>query len=500
MLNTGNCVESATKISHISDNSRSFSQGRTQEPLNNSRPPTVIVVGAGMSGLAAAHDLVEKGFEVIVLEARDRIGGRIFTDNERFGYPIDLGASWIHGLEENPLAPLTMKHSIALHPTDVEAVFNHDGNRVDPKLADKLGQRVWEIFDTIKFDSMKEQSLKDSISSLKDYIFRNRSIFLDKMEPLEQRLLFQLFMNMEDHVGAKFENVSFDSFGTDVELEGDHSILPNGYKPFLEKIAGEQVLARIRKNEVVKRIEYRIDEGTGQSKAKVTTQNSIFEGDIVLVTIPLGVLKSGKVEFIPPLPPKKQNAIDKLGFGLFNKVYMEFPEVFWPADSDLLTLLPEKDTSWEEFMRLNIDKKPAIIEEDDEKSFVMSFLSYWKASRKPTLVAIFHSERAKQYENHSDDKIVEICVSRLRSIFPSAPSPTRTAVTRWNSDPFTLGSYSYIAVGASGNDIEELSIPENRCLYFAGEATYKPYFSTVHGAYASGVHRAQLIAKRFGMN
>jgi len=206
-----------------------------------------------------------------------------------------------------------------------------------------------------------------------------------------------------------------------------------------------------------------------------------YEGDAVLVTVPLGVLKENVIMFNPPLPDWKQAAIDRLGFGNLNKVVLCFDKVFWDQNHTL-------------FAHVNAST-----------SCRGELFLFWCFVKPPVLIALIAGEAANVVECATDDIIIGRTLVVLRNIFGSVsvPTPKESLVTRWKSDPFARGSYSYVAVGASGDDYDLLGNPvllENETiprLFFAGEHTNRNYPATVHGALLSGLRESRRIADAF---
>ncbi len=232
-----------------------------------------------------------------------------------------------------------------------------------------------------------------------------------------------------------------------------------------------------------------------------------YRADAVLCTLPLGVLKqavqpnnvgmSGNVvQFVPPLPEWKIASIQRLGFGNLNKVVLCFDRIFWDQDANLFGHVGSTTASRGEL-----------------------FL-FWSLYRAPVLMALVAGEAAGIMENVSDDIIISRCLTVLRSIFgtTAVPNPKETVVTRWRGDPWSKGSYSFVATGSSGNDYDALSAPvaaqppqsmtqqqqQSQIsgaslprLFFAGEHTIRNYPATVHGALLSGLREAARIADQF---
>ncbi|KAJ9553708.1 hypothetical protein OSB04_017753 [Centaurea solstitialis] len=210
----------------------------------------------------------------------------------------------------------------------------------------------------------------------------------------------------------------------------------------------------------------------------VTSGGQVFEGDTVLCTVPLGVLKSGSIKFNPELPQRKLDGIKRLGFGCLNKVAMLFSTLFWGTDLDMFGHLSDDPNRRGEFFL---------------------FYSYATVAGGPVLMALVAGEAAYSFESMPPTDAVKRILQILRGIYEpqgiEVPEPLQTVCTRWGSDPLSLGSYSNVAVGASGDDYDILaeSVGDGR-LFFAGEATTRRYPATMHGAFLSGLREAANIA------
>ena len=216
---------------------------------------------------------------------------------------------------------------------------------------------------------------------------------------------------------------------------------------------------------MVERIEH------GPAGVRVLTQRGAFAADRAIITLPLGVLKSGQVEFSPPLPTKKIDALRRLGMGVLDKLILRFPACFWPRESEWLEHAGERTGEWALFFNL------------------------FKHIGQPVLVAFNSGRFARALEEAPDHQIVEQCLAVLRTMFgPAVPSPESWLVTRWASDPFSLGSYTYVPAGGSGADMDALAEPVGGRLHFAGEATSRAQYATVQGAFFSGFRAAGEIA------
>lgn len=260
-------------------------------------------------------------------------------------------------------------------------------------------------------------------------------------------------------------NVSFFRF------IGSHTTVRNGYS--CVPIALTDGLD-IRVNTAVKNIKYHrdgVEVIAGDLKAN--SSSVLHKADIVLCTLPLGILKlaispksdnqENVVQFDPPLPDWKRSAIQRLGFGNLNKVILCFDHIFWDTNTNLFGHVGSTTASRGEL-----------------------FL-FWSITHTPVLLALVAGQAAAIMENVSDDVIVGRCIAVLKGIFgvSAVPQPKETVVTRWRADPYARGSYSFVSVGSSGADYDLLAAPvqsgqnEMSRLFFAGEHTIRNYPATV---------------------
>jgi monoamine oxidase len=190
----------------------------------------------------------------------------------------------------------------------------------------------------------------------------------------------------------------------------------------------------------------------------------------VVVSVPLGVLKAGAIEFAPRLPAAKRRAIEALGMGVLNKCFLRFPRTFWPTDVDWIERVPERRGEWTEW------------------------LSFARATGQPVLLGFNAADYGRRIESASDAEIVAGALRALRGIYGEIPEPLGHQITRWASDPFALGSYSFNALGSEPKMRDDLAASIDGRVHFAGEATSRKHFATTHGAYLTGLRAAREIA------
>ena len=414
---------------------------------NDVRIYDVIIVGAGISGLAAADNLIDNGNDVLVLEARDRIGGRIWSYAWN-GVTIEEGANWIHTAVGNPLTEFAEKHGFTTYETPLNSMVAYlNGKKIANDVYDDLVNEFWSYIITNKFKG-KDESLAKTVSNFKV----TRSFTLDEKNILN----YLANSEISNEYGTELDNLSRDYFDISENYGDGELVLPNGLQQITDVLMDE---VEIKLNHIVTKIEYH-----EEKKVVVHTKNKRFYSKKALVTVPLGVLKSGDIEFSPPLPESKQNAISKLGMGLLQKHWLLFDKVFW--DEDVIWILSANEQNWE--------------------------CMNYTFTGKPMLLCFTMGEYAKNQETLPDSIITSDIMSILRDTYGHGISdPLDVYYTKWASDKFSYGAYSYTAVGNTAETYFEISAPIKNLVYFAGEHTHENYPATIHGAYLSGLRAAK---------
>ncbi|KAK8968971.1 hypothetical protein KSP40_PGU012336 [Platanthera guangdongensis] len=442
--------------------------------------PSVIIIGAGFAGLGAARHLISQGFKVVLLEGRLRPGGRVLTrkmEGSGVVAAADLGGSVLTGINGNPLGVLARQLGLPLHKVrDKCPLYLPDGRPVDPAVDSRIEVAFNQLLEKVcKLREAIMDELKSVDVSLGEALEAFRRVY-GVAEPAEERMLLDWHLaNLEYANAASLSDLSLAFWDQDdpYEMGGDHCFIPGGNEHFIRALADGIPIFYGKK---VNRIQY------GCDGVMVYADGQAFRGDMSLCTVSLGVLKKGIIEFVPSLPPRKQEAIDRLGFGLLNKVAMLFPYDFWGGAIDTFGHLARNSCQRGEFFL---------------------FYSYSSVSGGPLLVALVAGESAITFEKAPPKEPVERALGVLRDIFApkgiQVPDPLQVVCTRWGEDKFTFGSYSYVAVGSSGDDYDFLAenIGNGR-VFFAGEATNRRYPATMHGALLSGLREAANICRIAG--
>lgn len=416
----------------------------------------VLVIGAGMAGLAAATALRAAGAEVVVMEARDRIGGRVHTSRAWPDLPVDLGASWIHGTTGNPLTELARDAGAATVATSYDSAALH----IDPAAralgitapgtarAERTVERALAWAERRDADVSLQRAL-DAVSGSPGQVERAQRDF-------------HVNATYEQEYGGSADSLSAWWMEQGDQFGGPDVLFPQGFGELADHLADG---LDIRLGQVVKSV------ASSATGVTVTlADGSSLSGDEVLVTVPLGVLKAGDIAFDPPLSQRKQRAIDRLGMGLLNKHWLRFDRVFWPPEYN-----------WHEYLSLR-------------KGHWSEWVSLAKIDNTPVLLAFSAADQAEAVEQMRDEAILDEIMAVVRQMFgENAPDPVATQFTRWRADPFARGSYSYYAAGSSPDDRKALARTEHDRIHFSGEAQSHLHPNTVHGALLSGRAAAQAI-------
>lgn len=411
---------------------------------------TVVVIGGGISGLAAAKKLKEKGFTVIVLEAQEKTGGRIRTDRS-LGVAFDEGASWIHRPKGNPITSLASKSGANTFFTsdDSVEVFDTNGIAYSDAILTNSENEFYAALNTVRSAGTQNQSFQTVFNSLFPTQANNR---LWK---------YMLSAFLEFDFGGDISKLSSKFFDDDEEFKGEDVIITNGYDKVTDYLA--QGLD-IRLNTRVTGINY------SNAKVSITANGNNIEADYVVVSVPLGVLKNNTITFTPTLPTNKINAINNTNIGNVNKFLLVWNTPFWDTNLQYIGFTPEIKGKFNYFLNI--------------KKFTSS----------NGLMTFAFGDYASVTESRTDSQIINEIMLNLKSIYGnSIPNPISFLRTKWGQNINSFGAYSYATNGSTSADFDTLANEINNKVFFAGEHTERDYRGTVHGAYLSGLREASKI-------
>lgn len=411
----------------------------------------VIIVGAGIAGLAAAHDLMAEGYEVLVLEARDRIGGRVHTDWS-LGAPFEEGAGWIHGPDDNPVSDLAAKAGLSTYVTDDNSleVYDAEGEDIDEAEIENAIKRLQQAVAVIQEDFDTDLPLNKALDRVSPSLLK---------DPIANWFATSA---VEFDAGGPIEDLSAFYFSEDSAFKGADVIPLEGYDKILAPLSnGFDVVL----NAPVDSIEY--EEGDG---AAVRVGDTEYESDFVICTVPLGALKSDGITFDPPLPKSIRSAIHKIPMGTVTKLALKFSEAFWPTDIQYFGATTTPKGRW---------------------SYIFNYRTF---SDQSILMPLSFGNYAATADAMADEEMIADAMQVLRSIFGAhIPDPVAHLATHWAADPWTFGAYSYVSANSEPADFNAFKEPVAETLFFAGEHTDFAYHGTVHGALMSGRRAARQL-------
>lgn len=517
--------------------------------------PNIAIVGAGISGLRCADVLIKSGARVTMYEARDRIGGRVHQVVSG-GHLMDLGANWVHGTENNPIADIARRTRTITHDIEErQAVIDSQGNRLDESLASELSETVWGIIvKAFRYSDEKSAEI-DKSKSLMDY-FREQVPKIEK-DPRKQSLILEQAHMWGAFVGDSLERQGLKFFFLEECIDGENVFVAGTYKAIVADIAATALAnADIHFNEEV--VFFETTHGAqARSSPQVTvhTRSGIRQTyDEVVLTAPLGWLKRHKDDAFPPsspLPPRLIQAIDNSCYGKLEKVYITFPTAFWQQDT-VASAASSTDASHISSSSLSLSSSSSSPSSSYSSSssrscpptypssthfFTPEYTSHpadtpWNqtlvslaalpdSAAHPTLLFYLYGACGTHLVNLLKDIPVSTSPSSpyhtaLRSFFqpyysrlpnyaPQSAScvPTAFLATRWQLDPLAgNGSYVNFQVGQENadQDIETMreGVGEERGLWLAGEHT-APFIAlgTTTGAYWSGEGLARRIVAMY---
>lgn len=468
-------------------------------------PPRVIVVGAGASGIAAATRLTQNGFDnVIILEAQDRIGGRVHTT--KFDeYVVDLGAQWVHGEKNNVVYELVYPLGLIEHASmemKYYDMYTGPGTVLDPSFGNDIKDYYLKIRENLNFT-------EEDTGTLGDYFVKRFSDYFAKHPEINETLRDELLWHYEMiQIGLDPADTWFD-ISKDCECEdfiGDPAMnwKEKGYSTLLDvllkKIPNPEEALPVQNNIFLNKVVAKVDYTDENGPIKVsTTDGREFVADHVIMTPSLGVMKAQhKSLFDPPLPECKVNSIKGMGFGAATKIIMAFDTPWWndmPDNRSGFSFL------WDENTRKEYKETPGT-------EWILNAAGFFFVQHKPRLLLCWLTgEGARLADNLSDEQLFNQTVANLEKFMSPTfnfTAPVSMIRSQWSINEHVRGAYSYRSIEADKRNasVDALAEPIMRdgkpVILFGGEATDKMYPATVHGAVASGWREADRLIDYYG--
>ncbi|XP_070490876.1 spermine oxidase-like [Chironomus tepperi] len=470
---------------------------------------SVIIIGAGASGYSAAVRLMSRNIDdIVILEAEDRIGGRINSIPFSDGY-IDLGAQWVHGQDGNIVYKMVHKHfdlgTTPFNERSLTFVFSN-GTKPDQELFTNISQINHDIYTGIEeaknfsgsfgemfLETLREVTTNDSFPVFKDLDPKIIEIMKEDAE-----------RNINGYCALKsWFDMSAELSAAEAKIYGNlyNTWKKQGYKTVFDFISRKlpkpseyiDIESKVHLNKKVTNIKYNASDVN--SKVLVTcADGTSYEATYVIFTASLGVLKKyHETLFTPALPENNILAIKTMGFGAAGKIFLEFDEPFWTKE--------ENEFLAYELLWLDADKDEA---KATNREWMLGISAFFMVDEFPNMLEVYIAgPKIDQFEASSDEKIINDCMWALEKFLgKSLIKPKAMTRSKWLSNDNFLGTYSYPSMDAEKAGVYHEHLAEsiyNRknepILIFAGEATDGMYPGTVQGAVQSGIDAANQVCK-----
>ncbi len=431
----------------------------------------VIIVGAGFAGLSCAHALKQAGHAFAVLEAKDRVGGRVRTEYDLVpGHPIEGGAMMVHGSDASVLA------WIREFGLTTKKVPEFRGARFF--LKGKL-RSMWGValsgLEPLRSSFQTLRRLPKAVAR-----YNGPDITLDRFLeeqhalPTARRFVGAMYASIN---AAEPEEVSVRGLAEDANAESlglpwaNYQVV-EGYAEVAKRRAKE-FEETIHLRTKVDRIEW-TKEGV-RAHALGPGGPETFDGVAVVVTVPLGVLKAKTLAFVPELPEAKRHAIETIGFGHADKVLLVFDGSVHRTVLGKATSVASTQGSW-------------------------FFFPYYGRKDMPVALEGFLSgRRALELSGRPEQEVIDSVVRELEAMLPGTDLRSHLLAGRyvdWSADPDVRGGYTFPTIGGGAEQRRVLAEPVDGVLFFAGESAHAiGQYATVHGALDSGLRAAQEVQR-----
>ena len=441
----------------------------------------MLILGAGMTGVAAAKTLYDAGVKsFLILEARDETGGRM-RPTDFAGVTVELGANWIQGVDRtgtkdktNPIWALKQRcglegvfTNLSFQPGPL-LVYDEGGNNITTSPSMRYNDvhnafvDIQKYSNSLRADGKPDETLRAGLTRIGWIPKTPSDNFLDwatfDFDQADAPEHLSLFKSIAD-------DTTYYEFGKDNFFVTDK----RGYSHLVRCLA-EDFPNKFHLNTQIKTIEY-----DNECVCATSVNGRRFCGKHGIVTFSIGVLQGNDVKFSPELPKAKKDAIKLIRNGLFLKIFLQFSEKFWSNDSQV------------SFIGRATSKRGNYC--------IFQPAGKYYPSKPNVLVAILTGQTAVQVTEQDLDVTKQQILAALRTMYPDYSAELLDIhIPDWESNPLYRGSYSSFLVGLTNEKLDTIAAPIGR-LYIAGEGISKNYNGYVHGAYFMGVDTAKEIIK-----
>jgi len=410
------------------------------------RNPDVVVVGAGAAGLGAARTLLDAGFAVALIEAKDRIGGRAFTETQTFGVPYDVGCHWLDRVPHNPWLPYARNNGFSVYPArDEEKVYV--GNREATK-------EEYAAHDQAYYDLRGE--IYKAGAAGQDIAASDAANVTGPWAPLAAAYVGPW------SIGKELDGFSCLDWST--AIDGTDWFCREGFGAVVAHY-GRDIPVKL--STPVTRIEW------GSKGVSLETSAGTIAAKAAIVTASTGLLASGAITFQPALPADKQESFHRISLGSYNNIALLFSEDIFGLGEDGYVAYQARTTR------------------------AMGLLT--NISSSGLSFGYVGGDLGRDLQEAGPAAAVDFALAELRKIYGSEVdrSFVKGTMSRWSKDPWIRGSYASAEAGYA-NLRDALRRPLAGRLFFAGEACHETQWATCAGAYLSGVETAQALAEAVG--
>ncbi|KAI0365871.1 amine oxidase [Pilatotrama ljubarskyi] len=449
----------------------------------------VLILGGGVAGVVAARTMHEQGIDdFIIVEARSELGGRMMS--HEFGaagnrWAVEVGANWVQGTQTrngpaNPIWMLAKKHNVSLHSSDFFG-------RLIPERLVARSVATYDYSGPVDFQDIFQESIRDfdRLTALAGARVPQRLV---DMTARSGYSLSGALPNSPHKMAAEYYQFDWEFGATPEETSWLASSW--AHNSTFRMFSHENLLSidqRGFKALIQEEAESFLDQEQVKLNAAVTTIHSSENGvvvslaggselmaDYALCTFSLGVLQHEGVQFVPPLPVWKLEAIHSMSMGTYTKIFLQFPKKFW-FDTEIALYADHERGRYPIWQSL-----------DHEAFFPGCGI----------LFATVTGDFSRRIESMDDSAVQGEILAVLQSMFPDAtiPDPLDFYFQRWYSDPLFRGSYSNWPANFLSEHQTNLRANVGKRLWFAGEATSKKHFGYLHGAYSEGRDIAMIMA------